>query len=446
MNTMITTQRQPNVLVVDDETNVLKTIGICLDSIGCITDLVSKPLDAISRLREKKFDLALIDLKMTPIGGMELLDEIKKVSPETTVIIITAHGSIESAVEAIKRGAYNYIQKPFEYKELQLIIQRAWEYHALNLEVKDLKRQLTHLRDTGDIITKNKTMFEIIELARRVAASSISVLLEGESGTGKEVLANYIHKTSARSDKPFVKINCASIPDNLLESELFGHMKGSFTGAIKDRQGRFEVANGGTIFLDEIAEIAPSTQVKLLRVLQNKEFERIGDNVTRRVDVRIIAATNKNLDEALKEETIREDLFYRLNGVRIKMLPLRERPEDIPLLAQHFIGLFSSQQKSLSQETIPLLQAYRWPGNIRELENVMQRAVVLSKDEVIHVDALPEEIRSDEDKYVIERTLEEIEKSHIIRVLQHVDAYEEAARILGIDPATLWRKRKRYNI
>jgi DNA-binding NtrC family response regulator len=286
----------PKVLVVDDEANILKTMGICFSTIGYETRLFSKPQDAVEILHRERFDLAFIDLKMGPIDGMELMQEIKKYSPDTTVIIITAHGSIDSAIEALKKGAYHYLQKPFDFKELQLFAQKAWEHHRLEQEVKNLRDQLTESIGGGEIITRNREMLAQLDLAARVAESTISVLVEGESGTGKELFAYFIHERSPRAQKPFVQVNCAALPEQLLESELFGHVRGAFTGAVKDRQGRFEFADGGTIFLDEVADLSLGIQAKLLRVLQSKEFERLGESEPRKVDVRVIAATNRNLE------------------------------------------------------------------------------------------------------------------------------------------------------
>ncbi|MDZ7363818.1 MAG: sigma-54 dependent transcriptional regulator [candidate division KSB1 bacterium] len=439
--------RKAKVLVVDDEPNILKTMGICFDAGGFQTCLVSKPQEVLEIIQREKFDLAFVDLKMTPLDGMEILAEIKKHSPETTVTMITAHGSIDSAVEAIKKGAYHYLQKPFDLKELQLFAAKALEYHELVREVRKLRQKVAETAPGfGDkIVTQNREMMAMLDLAARVADSNMSVLIEGESGTGKELVAQFIHQRSSRAQQPFVKVNCAALPENLLESELFGHVKGGFTGAVKDRQGRFELADGGTIFLDEIAEISPSIQAKLLHVIQSKEFERVGESVTRQVDVRIIAATNKNLDEALKEGSFREDLFYRLNALRLKLLPLRERPEDIPVLIQYFLKKFGKDKIiEISPEAMKALRAYRWNGNVRELENVMERAVLLAQDGVVELSHLPEEVRLAAEKPVYALALEEVEKLHLKRVLQHAKDYDEAAQILGIDPATLWRKRKKY--
>ena len=444
---MIKENPVPNVLIVDDEANILKTMAICLRDLGYQITQIQKPQEVSEKIKEEKYDLAFVDLKMQPIDGMQVLSEIKQWSPDTTVVIITAHGSIDTAVEAIKEGAYNYIQKPFDFIELQIFAQKALEHHRLSNEVKQLREQNVLFRESGNIITKNKRMLEMIDIARRVAGSELSVLIEGESGTGKELYAQLIYENSDRSDKPYVKINCAALPENLLESELFGHVKGAFTGASKDRIGRFEEANGGTIFLDEIAEITPALQAKLLRVLQQKEFERVGENVTRKINLRIVAATNRNLEEAIKEGTFREDLFYRLNAVRIQLPPLRERPEDISLLISHFIGkICGDKEISISPEALKALKLYRWSGNVRELENMMERAVLLAQNGVIELNDLPGEIKSVTGAQNELKTLEEIEKLHIKKVLQTAGDLNQAAGILGIDPATLWRKRKRFNL
>jgi len=441
------TQPVPRVLVVDDEPNILKTMGVCFNAVGYQTQLFSKPQEALEILHKEKFDLAFVDLKMAPIDGMELLAEIKKFSPDTTVIIVTAHGSIDTAIEAVKRGAYHYLQKPFDFKELQLFAQKAWEHNLLTREIRELRSQLNLAQGTGELITRNREMLAQIDLAARVADSTMSVLIEGESGTGKELFAHFIHEKSARSQLAFVKVNCAAIPEQLLESELFGHVRGAFTGAVKDRQGRFELANGGTIFLDEIADLSPGIQGKLLRVLQSKEFERLGESVSQKVDVRVIAATNRNLEEAMKEGAFREDLFYRLNAVRLKLIPLRDRPEDIPMLIQHFLQRYSKGSGAdLTPDAMKALRSYRWSGNVRELEHVIERSVLLAQSGVIDVSHLPEEVSSALEQPGDSKSLEEMEKLHIKKVLQQAKDYDDAARILGIDPATLWRKRKKFGL
>ena len=441
------TSASPKVLVVDDEPNILKTMGVCFTAIGYPTQLFLKPQEGLAALHREKFDLAFVDLKMAPIDGMEFLAEIKKFSPETTVIIITAHGSIDSAIEAVKRGAYHYLQKPFDFKELQLFAQKAWEYHQLTMEVQELRNQLGVARDTGDLTTRNREMLAQIDLAARVADSTISVMIEGESGTGKELFAHFIHEKSSRWQQPFVKVNCAAIPEQLLESELFGHVRGAFTGAVKDRQGRFELADNGTIFLDEIADLTLGIQGKLLRVLQNKEFERLGESEPRKVDVRVIAATNRNLEEAMKEGAFREDLFYRLNAVRLKLVPLRDRMEDLPVLIHHFMKKYAKETMiDLAPEAMKALRAYRWSGNVRELEHVIERSVLLAQNGLVDLIHLPQEVQVALEQPGDVRSLEEMEKLHIKRVMQQAKDYDEAARILGIDPATLWRKRKKYGL
>lgn len=435
------------VLVVDDEVNILTTMGICFDALGYETRLCSDPREAVDAVRTGHFDLAFVDLKMAPLDGLEVLARIRELSPDTTVVIITAHGSIETAIEAVRKGAYDYLQKPFDYNQLQVFATKVLEHHRLEEEVRMLRRELRAARGAADIITRSSVMREQLDLAARVADSSISVLLEGESGTGKEVFAHYIHARSSRAAGPFVKVNCAALPEQLLESELFGHVRGAFTGAIGDRQGRFELAHNGTMLLDEIAEMSPPLQAKLLRVLQSGEFERVGESTTRTVDVRVIAATNRNLDEALREGTFRDDLFYRLNAVRIKLPPLRERPEDIPLLVQHFLTHYAGgEPPRIEQDTQQALRTYRWNGNVRELQHVIERAVLLARDGTIGLDALPVELRTSLERPAHAMSLEEVEKLHIIRVLQHARDLEDAARTLGIDPATLYRKRKKFGL
>jgi DNA-binding NtrC family response regulator len=435
------------VLLVDDEVNILKTLTICFESLEFDVTAFNDSSQALECVKIIKFDFAFLDLKMYPLDGLQLLTEIKQISPETTVVIITAHGSIETAVEAIKKGAYDYLLKPFGFQELEHFVQKVYEFHTLQNEVKELKRELKESKEPLGFVTRDPKTLRVLDLAKQIADSNLTVLIEGESGTGKELLAYHIHNLSPRKDKPFLKVNCAALPENLLESELFGHTKGAFTGAIKDREGRFQIADTGTIFLDEIAEVSKNVQVKLLRFLQDREFERVGDSNTLKVDVRVIAATNVKLDDALKSGEFREDLFFRLNTVRIKLSPLRERPEDILFLVDHFVKKFNNNLPcEIEPEVLKIFKNYRWPGNIRELENVIERAVIVSQGKKIDRLHLPEELTEIKVTDSRLKSLEEMEKNHIAKVLNETADFEEAANILQIDTTTLWRKRKKYNL
>lgn len=435
------------IIVVDDEQNILRTLKIYLESVNFLVDAYLDPVEASVKLSEKEYDIAFFDLKMSPIDGMQLLKECKQKSPNTTVVIITAHGSIQSAVEAIKNGAEDFLQKPFDMQEFQLFTERVFEYHKLKKEVRYLRQQIEETKEEQQFISRDPEVLQLLDIARQIADSNLNVLIEGESGTGKEMLAKFIHNCSNRRNKPFIKVSCAAFPETLLESELFGHVKGAFTGAMKDRTGRFEAADGGTILLDEIGELPQNIQVKLLRFLQSKEFERLGENLTRCVDVRVIAATNRNLTEALQSGAIREDLYYRLNAVKFKLPPLRERPEDVLILIQFFIKKYGGgKQYDLSDDALKLLTTYRWPGNIRELENVIERCLVFAKDGVIRSEYLPDEIKNADLSISSILSLEEMEKLHIKKVLGVAKDLDEAANLLGIDPTTLWRKRKKYNL
>ncbi len=442
---MIDGSPKATVLLVDDEANILKTAKICLENAGFEVDAFGNPMKALEALKQRSYHMAFYDLKMQPIDGMQLLRETRQLSPETTVVLMTAHGSIDSAVEAIKLGAFDYLQKPFEFTELQAFAEKVYDHHKLKSEVQLLREELQRRTGTGEIVTRNERMQSVIALALQMAQGGISVLVEGESGTGKELLARLIHQKSNRCNRPYVIVNCTALPHALLESELFGHVKGAFTGAVKDRQGRFEAADGGTVFLDEVGEIEPAMQVKLLRFLQSKEFERVGESVTRKVDVRIVAATNLDLDEAVKSGAFREDLYYRLNAVRLKLPPLRERQEDIPLLVQHFLKKFGSSG-DIANEALSALTMFPWKGNVRELENVIERAVLLAQGATVQIQHLPEEFQSAVPSAKPALTLEEMERRHIIKVLRIAKDLDEAASLLGIDPATLWRKRKKFDL
>lgn len=437
------------ILVIDDEINILKTIELSLSSSGYLPEVFSNPILALERAKEIYFDLAFIDLKMQPMNGLEVLSELKINSPDTTIVLMTAHGSIESAVEAIKKGAYDYITKPFTHKEFIHIVERVFDHHRMNKKIKGLTYQLTEKFDEENLVASNRTMKEILQTSLDVADSDIPILIEGESGTGKEVLAHFIHKNSQRANNPFITINCSAIPENLFESELFGHVKGAFTNAIKDRMGRLELADSGTVFLDEVAEIPKSMQVKLLRFLQSMEFERIGESITRKIDIRIISATNRDVEADLNCGHLREDFYFRIAGIKIKLRPLRERKDEIPLLTNHFISKYSvGREIVISDDTQKLLFEYDWPGNIREFETVIKRLLVFAKDNKIKAEYLPSEILNSKPKQTLStmQKIDELERQHIIDVLKMATTTKEASRILGISETTLWRKRKLYGL
>lgn len=441
--------QKSKILVIDDEINILKTIELSLTANGYLPEVFSNPIDGINRTKEVFFEVAFIDLKMQPLDGIATLEAIKKNSPETTIVLMTAHGSIESAVEAIKKGAHDYISKPFSHKEFIHYVEKAFEHHRLQKQVRGFASQLQDSFDNQTFITSNPQTSQILKTAKEVADSDIPILIEGESGTGKELLARFIHTNSSRKDNPFVAINCSAIPENLFESELFGHIKGAFTTAIKDRTGRLELADGGTLFLDEVADIPKQMQVKLLRFLQNMEFERVGESITRKVDVRIISATNRKVEQDLNSGELREDFYYRIVGVRFNIPPLRERKEDIETLLQYFISKYGNERKIfIEEETKKLLQDYDWPGNVREFETVVKRLLVFAKDNIIRAEYLPNEIRNFVEKsvQVNPQKIDELEKQHIIDVLKIAPTAKEAAKILGISETTLWRKRKQFGL
>jgi len=434
-----------SVLLVDDEPNILRTMKICLESIGLDVTALSRSDEALKIASQREFNIAFLDLKMLPLDGLQLLAELKKIFPDIIVVIVTAHGSVDTAVQAIKQGAYDYLQKPFDFQELQHFAQKVYDNFKLQKQLKNLQDQLNVYQAAENIITTNPQMLSLLNLAREVADTNISVLIEGESGTGKELMAKFIHEASTRKNGPFITVNCAALSENLLESELFGHVKGAFTGAVKDRQGRFELADGGTVFLDEITEIPTTTQAKLLRFLQSREFERVGDSQTIKVDVRFIAATNRDLKQGLNSGQFRDDLYYRINGLTMKLPSLRDRPDDIPILIKHFIEKFGKDKPpEVNSEAFKMLTDYQWPGNIRQLENVVERAVLLAHGRKIEAYHLPDEIQDKHSKRLV--SLEELEKDYITRVIRETTTVEEASKVLGIDPATLWRKRKKYGL
>ena len=437
------------ILVIDDEVNILKTIELSLSSYGYSPEVFANPLDGLARAKTVFFDLAFIDLKMQPMNGIEVLHELKKFSPDTTVVLMTAHGSIESAVEAIKKGAYDYITKPFSHKEFIHIIERVYEHHLLSKKLKGFAYQIDEKFEDDNFVSINSKVKDILKTAKDVSESNIPILIEGESGTGKEVLARFIHKNSLRNNNPFIIINCSAIPENLFESELFGHVKGAFTNAIKDRIGRLELADTGTVFLDEVAEIPKSMQVKLLRFLQRMEFERVGESITRSIDIRIISATNRDVENDLTSGMLRDDFYFRIAGVKLKLPPLRDRKDDMPVLIDYFIKKYSGgNEVTIPEDTQKFLSDYDWPGNIRELETVIKRLLVFAKDNIFKSEYLPHEIINFKRKQIPQalQKIEDIEKLHIIETLKIASNSKEAAKILGISETTLWRKRKLYGL
>jgi len=393
--------------------------------------------------------IVIADLVMSGMDGIELMKKAKEIQPNIQVIIITAYASIPTAIAAMKEGAYDYIEKPFSLERAELLVQKLAEHEELVKENISLRQKLEDRYRFENIIAKSSKMERVIELIKVVAKSNATVLITGESGTGKELVARAIHSQSHRRSKPFIAVSCAALPESLLESELFGHEKGSFTGAYAQKKGKFEFANGGTLFLDEVGEMSANIQVHLLRVLEGKEFSRVGGNELIKVDVRVVSATNKDLRKAIASREFREDLYYRLNVVTIELPPLRERKEDIPLLAQYFLNKFALENKKkitdFSSEATEFMLSYDWPGNVRELENAIERAVILAKDSLITIADLPHENMSLAHSAPIGKNIKEVEKNHILNVLRETEGnYSEAARILGITRMTLYSKVREY--
>jgi len=449
------------ILIVDDEKNYLVVLEALLGPEGYETITVDNAQDALDLIRESDLDLVITDMKMPGMNGMELLDEFKKIKPELPVIMMTAYGTIEMAVEAMKKQAFDYITKPFKNEELKLTIKKALQNYRLIKENRLLSEALSDRYRYGNIIGKSKPMLEIFDLIGKVAQSKASVLITGPSGTGKELIAKAIHYNSNRKDRPFISINCGALTETLLESELFGHEKGAFTGAVAMKKGRFELADTGTLFLDEVGEMTPSLQVKLLRVLQEMEFERVGGTRTIKVDVRVLSASNRDLKEDIDNGLFREDLFYRLNVMNIDVPPLCERLNDIPLLVKHFIEKYVNEEEQtkieLDSEVWKGFYNYNWPGNVRELENVIERAVVLNSDGVIRLEDLPSEFSGkqgelDVDRFIppnapLQETLEQIEEKLIRRALKICDNVQShAATMLGIKKNLIQHKMKKDNI
>ncbi len=449
------TSEATRVLVVDDEEIVRESLGGWLAQDGLAVEVAPDGPTALDKLRQGKWSIALVDLKMPGMDGIQVLQEARKLQPEAAVVIMTAYATVDTAVAAIKQGAYDYLVKPFDPEELSLMIQKIVSQQKLVHENEVLRKALKREYGFHDVISKSPAMQQVFELARVAAPSSSTVLILGESGTGKEVLARAIHKESSRKDGPFVAISCAALTESLLESELFGHERGAFTGASARRKGKFEVAHGGTLFLDEIGDISGKLQVDLLRVLEERRVQRVGGNELVEVDVRIIAATNRDLRKEAVEGRFREDLFYRLNVIPIHLPPLRDRKEDIPLLVERFLETLSVELQKplegLSSEALTALLAHAWPGNVRELRNTLERGAVVAKGHIIQLPDLglvtAAGTAAGAGGKVEPPSLDEVEKRHVIEVLSFTGGnVTQAARILGIDRVTLYNRMRRYQL
>jgi DNA-binding NtrC family response regulator len=442
-------RRKGRILVVDDELIVRDSLQKWFDSEGYDTGAVASGREALTAIQKTQWDLALLDIKMPGMDGMELQKKLREVDPELTVIIMTGYASVETAVQALKAGAYDYVTKPIDPDELSHLVSNALGHRRYRRELEQLRENLQEIYPETKLIGNSPGMRRVLELVEMVASADTTVLIFGESGTGKELVARAIHAASPRRHMPMVVIHCGALTETLLESELFGHERGAFTGAQYRKKGKFEVADGGTVFLDEISDISLKTQTDLLRVLQEKEIQRVGGTQTIKVDFRCVAATNKNLEELVKAGTFRPDLYYRLKVFAIDLPPLRERREDVPLLANHFLTKFATAMNKpvprLSQEAVDLLLSHDWPGNVRELENAVERALVIGRGPEIQAADFPFQLRSSSAPGG--QSLEEIERAHIERVLRETtNNLSRAARILEIDRTTLYNKLRRYGL
>lgn len=451
------------ILVADDDVVARELLAEALRKEGYHVEAFADGEDVITRGRQGRVDLVLTDIRMGAVDGLTVLREFKRLSPNTAVVVLTAFGSLEGAIEAIKQGAYDYLAKPFKKEDIKLVVKRGLDHCRLLQENARFREELRSKSEWSPLVGSSTAMLEVYKLVARVAQSKSTVLLQGESGTGKELIARAIHTNGPRRDKPFVPVNCGALPDTLLESEMFGYEKGAFTGAAGSKVGLFESANGGTLFLDEIGELGQALQVKLLRVMQDQEVRRVGSTTSTKVDVRIIAATNRDLEQLVKEGKFRDDLFYRLNVVPITLPPLAERREDIPILVHHFFEKYRTGSPhgvhGVLPKTMAFLTQYRWPGNVRELENAIERAVSLSHGPLLTPEDLPEVIRQSATTEADARisqvdqlneaylTLEEVEKRHLTRVLKETKGNKvKAAKILGIDRRTLYRMAERFGL
>jgi two-component system NtrC family response regulator len=448
--------KKPLILLIDDDDSLRRVMEFSLTEVGYKVQAAASGEEGLSLFEKDTFDAVITDITMPGMSGMEVLAKIHERDERLPVVVITAYGTIESAVEAMKKGAFDYITKPFNRDELRLMLDKSLKMRRLEKENIELRAEVTDRYRFESIVGTSEKLRAVLDMAGRVAASDASVLITGESGTGKELLAKGIHYNSPRAEGPFVAVNCAAIPENLIESELFGHVKGAFTGAVKDREGKFELANGGTLFLDEIGDLRVDLQAKILRALQERQVERVGGKRPVSVDVRIIAASNKDIEQAVKEGSFREDLYYRLSVIMLHIPPLRERRDDIPLLVNHFLRKFhQGNDVRLAPEALAVLTSYGWPGNVRELENVIQRASVLKRGDTIIPADLPDKLMKEKmsvDNIILNLpdegiSLEDLEKNLIIKALEkHKGNQTRAAEYLGITRPTLIYRMEKYGI
>jgi two-component system response regulator HydG len=454
-----TAEPGPNVLIVDDERGILDSLDILLRNEGFVPHLAQGGKQGLERIGELAPDIVLSDIRMPSITGVEILAATRQHLPDTPVILMTAQATLQSAVQAVNEGAFYYIQKPFRNDELIAILRRAAEHRKLRVENRSLKQEIRkhERRGVSRPAGVSKSWLDVLRLVETIAPTDSTVLIQGESGTGKEIVARYIHELSARSEGAFLSINCGALPEGLLESELFGHIKGSFTGAVRDKVGLFGAASRGTFFLDEIGETTPATQVKLLRALQHREVIPVGSTEAQPVDTRVLAATNRDLEDAIKGGIFRADLYYRLNVISVHLPPLRARRDDIPVLTEHFLERAAATRgepaRQLGPGVLDALVAYAWPGNVRELENAIERAVILTPDDVIQIGALPERVTERRAEPLVSSrpaanpTLDAVERAYIMWVLQNEGGNKSrTAEVLGIDPSTLYRKLSRYGV
>ena len=441
-------KKRPKILVVDDEDIVRESLRDWLDGVGYKVDIAESADKALKIIKQKKIKIMIADLIMPGMNGIELMKKAREIVPTISTVIITAHGTIQTAITAIREGAYDYVEKPFCPEKVELLIKNLVEHQDLVEENISLRRKIEDRFHFEGIIAKSPKMLKIIELIKTVAPANATILILGKTGTGKEVIARAIHHQSPRRNRPFIATSCAALPEGLLESELFGHEKGSFTGAVERKKGKFEAGDKGTLFLDEIGEINANTQIHLLRALEEKKITRVGGNEEINVDVRIIAATNRNLKTMVTQGTFREDLYYRLNVVTIDLPPLKDRMEDILPLAEHFLKKYAEENnkriKNFSDDVVEFMLNYSWPGNVRELENMIERGVILTKNTAITLDELPQDIIHPTP--VEGKTVEAVTRNHIINVLEETKGnISKAANILGIRRMTLYNKLKKYN-